>query len=123
MIATFFYERDENYKNVNDELKKCLRVAKGIDEAARVWLKQAALAATDEATIEWLENANAFDKEDQFPEIFQELHCDIENIQEGKIEQDINKLSSNIKMLEAFDELNKMLHAQYKVELEKAKYE
>lgn len=119
----FFEDRADISESVPDELKKWLDLAKGIDEAARVWLKyvfkQAALAATDESTIEWLENANAFQEEDHFSVIFRDLHNDIENFGDGKVQKNRNKLYSNIKKLEAFAELNQMLLTEYKRDFEK----
>lgn len=120
----FFYEDIANTPdNVPEELKKWLDLAKGIDEAARVWLKyvfkQAALAATDESTIEWLENAYTLPEEDNFSEIFRELHKVIENFGDGKIQKDRDKLYSNINKLEVFAELNQMLLREYRGELEK----
>lgn len=119
----FFEDRADISESVPDDLKKWLDVAKGIDEAARVWLKyvfkQAALAATDESTIEWLENADALQEKDHFSVIFRELHIDFENLEDGKVQNDRNKLYSNIKKLEAFAELNQMLLTEYRLELEK----
>lgn len=118
----FFEDRADIPDSITDELKEWLDVAKGIDEAARVWLKyvfkQAALAATDESTIEWLENTAALQEKDHFSVIFRELHNDIENFRDGKVQKDRSKLNSNIKKLEAFAELNQILLTEYRRELE-----
>ncbi|MGM0881392.1 MAG: hypothetical protein ACQEXQ_10175 [Bacillota bacterium] len=122
----FFGNRDNASESVPDEIKKWLDVAKGIDEAVRIWLKyvfkQAALAATDESTIEWLENAAALQEEDHFPVIFRDLHSDTEIWEDGEEAKDIERrrISSNISKLEAFAELNQILLADYKRKLEEA---
>jgi len=119
----FFEDSTDIPENDTDELKNWLDVAKKIDEAARVWLKyvfkQAALAATDESTLEWLENAYTLQEEDHFSVIFRELHNDVESFGEGKVQKDRKKLYSNIKKLEVFAELNQMLLTEYRRELEK----
>ncbi|WP_053361375.1 hypothetical protein [Bacillus sp. FJAT-27251] len=119
----FFEDRIDNFESVPDELKEWLEVAKGIDEAARVCLKyvfkQAALAATDESTIEWLENAAALREEDHFSVIFRELHVDIEDFEDVVVQKDRDKLYSNIKKLEAFAKFNQMLLTEFRLELEK----
>lgn len=119
----FFEDRADIPESVPDEIKRWLNMAKGIDEAARVWLeyvfKQASLAATDEATIEWLENAIALQEEDQFSVVFRYLHSGFESNVDGKVQKDRNKLHSNINKLEAFAELNQILLAEYRCELKK----
>jgi hypothetical protein len=120
----FFEDRDDTSENVPDELNKWLDVARGIDDAARVWLKyvfkQAALAATDESIIEWLENSVALQERDHFTVIFRDLHSDAEVWQEGgeANEKEREKISSHIMKLEAFAEFNQMLLNEYKRELE-----
>lgn len=122
----FFDNRKEKKDGVPEEVQKWLDIADGIDEAARVWLKyafdQAALAATDDSTIEWLENAAALQEEDKFSVIFRELHSDIDEIWgDGQKENERNReiIVSRIKKLKVFAELNQLLLAEYMHELKK----
>lgn len=122
----FFENRKETTDNVPEEVQKWLDVADGIDEAARVWLKyvfeQAALAATDDSTIEWLENSAALQEEDNFSVIFRELHSDIDDIW-GELQEENEKkrktIISRIKKLEVFAELNQLLLTEYRDGLKK----
>jgi hypothetical protein len=119
----FFEDRDDTAENFPDELNKWLDAARGIDDTARVWLKyvfkQAALAATDESTIEWLENSVALQERAHFTVIFRDLHSDAEVWEEGEEanEKERKKISSHIKKLEAFTELNQILLTEYKQKL------
>lgn len=92
-----------------------------------MWLKyvfeQAALAATDDSSIEWLENSVALQEEDNFLVIFRELHSDIDdNWGEGQKENERKRkiIVSRIKKLEAFAELNQLLLTEYRNELVKS---
>lgn len=122
----FFENRKEKKDGVPEEVQKWLDIADGIDEAARVWLKyvfeQAALAATDDSTIEWLENSAALQEEDNFSVIFRELHSDIDDIW-GELQEENEKnrktIISRIKKLETFVELNQLLLTEYRDELKK----
>jgi hypothetical protein len=64
----FFYSFIDSQSSVqgnsienSDEIQKWLDIAQGIDQAARIWLdyvfRLAAIQATDEKTIMWLENS------------------------------------------------------------------
>lgn len=120
-----FGDRDDSSERVPEEINKWLEVAKGIDEAARVWLKyvlkQAALAATDESTIEWLENSASLQERDNFSLIFRDLHSNTEVWEDGEDAQEIErkKIFGYITKLEAFAELNQMLLTEYRHKLEK----
>ncbi len=121
----FFREPDEIPESLPDELSKWIEIAKGIDDAARVWLKyvfkQAAIVATDEASIEWLENSAALQERDNFSVLFRELHSDIDVWGDDMESQEIKreKISLYISKLEAFAELNQTLLDEYKNELKK----
>lgn len=122
----FFGNRKETTDSVPEEVQKWLDIADGIDEAARVWLKyvfgQAALAATDDSTIEWLENSVSLQQEDNFSVIFRELHSDIDDIwREGQNENEKKRktINSRIKKLEVFAELNQLLLSEYRDGLKK----
>ncbi|OXM82526.1 hypothetical protein CF651_30545 [Paenibacillus rigui] len=123
----FFENRKEKKDGVPEEVQKWLDLAEGIDEAARVWLKyvleQAALAATDDSTIEWLENSVALQEDDHFSVIFRDLYSDIDDIWgEGQKQNEMKRktINSRIKKLEAFAELNQLLLSEYKNELMKS---
>ncbi|WP_281884187.1 hypothetical protein [Paenibacillus sp. YYML68] len=123
----FFFENRRDAKDcVPEEVQNWLDVANGIDEAARVWLKyvfeQASLAATDDSTLEWLENSVALQDDDHFPVIFRDLYSDINNLWgKGQNENDKKQkiIISRIKKLEAFEELNQFLLSEYREELKK----
>ena len=107
---------DESAENI-DEIKKWLDIAKGIDQVARIWLEyvfgQAAMNATDEKTIKWLENAVRLTERDDISIIvyLTELGTDKENV--GTVEQERRakekKLKSRIEMLDAFNGFNKIM--------------
>lgn len=121
----FFEDRDDSSESVQGDVKKWLDVAEGIDDAARIWLKyvfkQAALAATDESTIEWLENSAALQEEDEFSIIFQDLHSDTEVWEDSEEanEKERQKIYAHIKKLEAFAEINQLLLNEYNGTLER----
>ncbi|MCW3794423.1 hypothetical protein OM416_22725 [Paenibacillus sp. LS1] len=120
----FFENREDTTDKFPEEVQKWLDIADGIDEATRVWLKyvfeQAALAATDDFTIEWLENSAVLQEEDNFSLIFRELHSDIDDIWgEGQKENERKRkiIESRIGKLESFSELNELLLGEYRDEL------
>ncbi|WP_185602366.1 hypothetical protein [Paenibacillus sp. 598K] len=122
----FFENRKEKKDGVPEEVQKWLDVADGIDEAARVWLKyvfeQAALAATDDSTIEWLENSAALQDDDHFSVIFRDLYSDVSDIWgEGQKQNEKKRqtILSRIKKLEVFSEFNQLLLTEYRDELKK----
>ncbi len=124
----FFENRKESTDSVPEEVQKWLDVADGIDEAVRVWLKyvfeQAALAATDDSTIEWLENSVAIQESDHFSIIIQELYSDLDDIGVVRQEEDEKQrktIISRIKKLEAFSKFNQLLLTEYRNELKKHK--
>lgn len=123
----FFFENRRDAKDsVPEEVQKWLDVANGIDEAVRVWLKyvfeQAALAATDDSTIEWLENSAVLQEDDHFSVIFRDLYSDINDVWGEGLKQNEKKrktILSRIKKLEAFSEFNQLLLTEYRDELKK----
>ncbi|WP_341279737.1 hypothetical protein [Paenibacillus sp. FSL H8-0537] len=122
----FFESKEDATENVPEEVQKWMDIANEIDEAARVWLKyvfeKAVMAATDNSTIEWLENSVALQEEDKFSVIFRDLHSDIDDIWgEGQKENERKRkiIISRIKKLEAFAEMNQLLLTEYGDELKK----
>lgn len=120
----FFENKEDTTDNVSKEVQKWLKVANGIDEAARIWLKyvfeQAALAATDDSIIEWLENSAALQEEDNFSLILRDLYSDIDDIwgeEQNENERKRKIIISRIKKLEDFAELNQLLLTEYRDEL------
>lgn len=110
----------------SDEVQQWLDVARGIDQAARVWLEyvshQAALNATDEKTITWLENAVGLPASDDIPIIVRLIHAESENESEETAERKRQakqeKLKSRIKQLDAFIDFSQDLRAAFVTELE-----
>jgi len=85
----------------------------------RVWLEyifqQAALNATDEKTIAWLENAVGLPASDDISIIVRLIGDDPENESKETIEQEQQakqeKLKSRIKQLDIFIEFSQVLHS------------
>ena len=108
-----------------DEVQRWLGVARGIDQAARVWLEcvfhQAALKATDEKTIAWLKNAMGLPTGDDVSIIVRLIHTEPENESEETAERQRQvkqeKLKSRIKQLDAFIDFNQDLRAVFVTEL------
>ncbi|MBI5849357.1 MAG: hypothetical protein HZB31_15670 [Nitrospirae bacterium] len=104
----------------SDAIKQWLDIARGIDQAARIWLEyvfyQAALNATDEKTIKWLQNAVGPFEGDDISIIVQLVQAEPEN--EGKEQQDKKEeLESRIKQLDAFNDFSQNLRAAFSNEL------
>jgi len=110
----------------SDEVQQWLDVARGIDQAARVWLEyvfhQAALNATDEKTITWLENAVGLPAGDDISIIVRLFHAEPEDESEETAERERQakqeKLRSRIKQLDAFIDFSQDLRAAFVTELE-----
>ena len=127
----YFYARKNYSERVaseenSDDVQKWLDIAQGIDQAARIWLEyvfqQAALCATDENTIEWLEHAIDM-PDNQDVSLISQL---IEVVYEGKdtelVEPEAKarqeQLKTRIKQLDAFNSFNEMLRTTLAAELE-----
>jgi hypothetical protein len=118
-------ESDDSGKDSN-EVQQWLDVARGIDQAVRVWLEyvfqQAALNATDEKTIAWLENAIGLSSSNDISIIVRLIDDDLENGSKETTEleqQDKQeKLKSRIKQLDVFIEFSQVLHKSFLAELE-----
>lgn len=110
----------------SDEVQQWLDNALRIDQAARVLLEfvfhQAALNATNEKTISWLENAVSFPDSDDVSVIVQLIHAESEKeseeIAERKRQAKQEKLEGRIKQLDALIDLGQMLRAEFMTELE-----
>lgn len=110
----------------SNEVQQWLDIAQGIDQAARVWLEfafhQAALKATDEKTISWIENAIGLPEGDDTSTITHLLHIDLENESKETAEQKQQakqkQLTSRIQKLDAFINFNQILRAAFVAELE-----
>ncbi|HKZ37060.1 MAG TPA: hypothetical protein VJ184_05390 [Chryseolinea sp.] len=120
-------EKGESGEN-SDDVQMWLGIARGIDQAARVWLEyvfhQAALSATDENTITWLENAVGRPGSEETSIIVRLIESgqeDIEETAEQERQAKREKLKSRIKQLDAFKELNKILRAAFVTELKTMK--
>lgn len=123
----FFRNRKKTKDNVPEEVQKWLDIANGIDEAARVWLKyvfkQAASAATDTDTLDWLENSAALQEDDPYSFILQDLYIDdIWGETQNENEKKRKSLIKKIEKLESFAELNQLLLKENRDELKKYEY-
>lgn len=78
------------------------------------------MVATDESTIEWLENSIAFREKDHFYAIFREFLSDTEVWEDGENvhDKECKKIRSYIAKLEAFAEFNQILIEEYKNKLD-----
>jgi hypothetical protein len=127
----YFYARQKSSGRVSseensDDVQKWLDIARGIDQAARIWLEyvfqQAALCATDENTITWLEHAVEMpDNEDvsviaHLVEVVYEGKDTDFAEQEAKARQE--QLKTWIKQLDVFNNFNQMLRTTLAAELE-----
>jgi hypothetical protein len=101
----------------SDEIQKWLDIAEGIDQAARIWLKYvfnyASALATDEKTVQLLENAVRVTERDDISLIVYLTELEI-NKENGDVDEQVQhakeeKLKSSIEKLEAFDKFNKTL--------------
>jgi hypothetical protein len=118
-------EPDDSVEDSN-EVQKWLDIAQGIDQAARVWLEfvfhQAALNATNEKTILWLENEVGLPDSDDVSIIGRLIHAESENVSEEIIEgirqAEQEKLEGRLKQLDTFIDFSKMLRAEFMAELE-----
>lgn len=130
--TSYFYDKPSSHSPDSDilntdtvEVQKWLNIADVIDQAARTWLEyvfyQAALSATDDKTITWLENALDVHHNKDIAVILRLYDVDREdeveqsNGQKQRIKQE--KLRSRIKQLDAFIHFSKELRATYEAEL------
>lgn len=130
--APYFYSsprsslETDDFAEDSNEVQQWLDVARGIDQAVRVLLEyvfhQAALNATDERTVMWLENAVGLPTGDDVPIIVRLLQAESENEGEDTAEREQQtkreRLESRIKQLDAFVDLSQLLRAAFVTELE-----
>ena len=103
----------------SDNVQKWLDIVQAIDRAARVWLEyvfhQAALSATNEKTILWLENALGLPGGDDMSLIVRLIRAESGSDNEEDIEKERQvqreKLESKIKQLDAFVDFSRELRA------------
>lgn len=120
------YVEGEEANKVPKSVKQWLDIALGIDQIARIWLnyvfKQAALSATDENTIKWLENSVDLQDNIDTSIIIRLLSENSLNSDDVYIENMKQKkrvlIISRIKKLEAFNEFNQKLISIFQKELE-----
>lgn len=124
----FYRDQDSSKKDKSgkksDGVEEWLSIARGIDQAARIWLEyvfhQAALNATDKKTITWLENAVSGPNRDDVSVIvrlIEEGAGDIEDVDEKVEAARQDKLKSRIEKLDAFSTFSKLLQADLAKEL------
>lgn len=122
----YFYSfKTDHSSNEANEVQQWLDIALGIDEAARVWLEhvfhQAALNASDDRTLTWLENTMGLPESDDVQivnHILEIYHVDDNEgdlLQAVRIKQD--KIESSIKKLDTFIQFSQILRAEFSDEL------
>jgi hypothetical protein len=125
----YFYQGQDSSKKEksgkkSDGVEEWLSIARGIDQAARIWLEyvfhQAALSAMDKKTISWLESAVSGSNRDEVSIIVRLVEAgaqDIDETNEQEQKAKREKLKSRIQKLAAFNEFSKLLLASYITEL------
>lgn len=109
----------DNSDEIADGVQEWIDIARGIDQAARVWLEyifqQAALSAADEETISWLVNSVGSSKLEDTSIVFRLIGLGNESDSEGIAEEEKKaqqeKLQFRIKQLDAFNEFNQNLRS------------
>ena len=129
----FFYSRPEFDEKKTKKMTKKEKITKGwldsarqIDKTARVWLefifRQAALSATDEKTLSWLENADSLPDSKDVSIVVRLLRGKLTGEDEDPIEQSRQsrreELEARIEQLHAFDKFNQVIRAIFQAELE-----
>jgi len=118
----YFYSRDnlpqkDGSKDDAGEVYKWLEMAQGIDQAARLLLEyvfsQAAIRATDENTIQWLESAVGRSETDESEIIVRLIGVDSSDQTETNADQERQRnqeqLQSRIKQLDVFSDFSRAL--------------
>jgi len=127
----YFYRGQDSLKKSRsgkklDEIQTLLDIAKGIDQAARIWLEyifhQAALSATDKKTITWLENAIGDSSKADASIIVRLLEQGMANNDEDILEKELQvkqeQLKLRIEQLDGFNDFNQSLREILVKELE-----
>jgi len=118
-------EEDDSSEEPN-EVQQWLDIAQGIDQAARVLIEfvfhQAAINATDEKTVSWLENAMGLPNNDDVSIIVQLAYPESENeseeIAEKQRKAKLEKLERRIKQFDAFVAFSKLVRENLIAEFE-----
>jgi len=114
----FFYRNQSEDEEPDDDLvKKSMRAAQIIDEAARVWLecilKDAVEFATDDKIKEWLKMAMPTKRRDEINIYFKILNSDDNDDLKSRIESQINHLEKRIEQLNGFRDYSEMIYANF----------
>ena len=115
--------KDESVTCTQDTVNQYLKLATGIDEVVRIWLKfvfqQASMHALDDKTKEWIEAAASFADNDEI-ELISRLLSDYrsDNHNTAKEEDKKKLIERRIEQLKSFREFNEELISMYKVELD-----
>ena len=125
-IRSYYFNEPSEPSKIDDSVQKWLDIASGIDQVVRIWLayvfKQAALCATDEKTIAWLENSFDLNENDDVLTIIHLLPDIIsksDEMPDERIKQEkIELLNNKIKKLEEFSEFNQKLILIIRKEIE-----
>lgn len=123
----FFYSiKTDDTNKESSEVQQWLDIALSIDEAARVWLEyvfhQAALNASDDRTLTWLENAMSLPESDDVQIVNHILEINNIDDNEGDLLQEARirqvMIESRIKKLDGFIQFSQILRAEFADELE-----
>lgn len=116
---TYFYSTSSDDSNEStDNVQQWINAALVIDQAARVWLehvfRQAALSATDEKTLTWLEKSASFPNTDDVSAITYMLDLAQHNNDEDAVQQaKQERIKSRIEILDAFIEFSQLLRTEF----------
>ena len=110
----FFYRnQSEDEEPTDDLVKKSMKAAQIIDEAARVWLecifKDSIELATDDKIKEWVKMAMPTKRRDEVNIYFEVLNPDDNDDQKSRIENQIKHIETRIEQLKGFRDYNEKL--------------
>jgi DNA-binding transcriptional regulator/RsmH inhibitor MraZ len=122
----FFYRNQlEDEEPTDDLVKKSMKAAQIIDEAARVWLecifKDAIELATDDKIKEWLKIALPIKRRDEVNIYFKVLNSDDNDNLESRIKNQINHLEKRIEQLNGFKEYSERIRTSFTNQITKLK--
>lgn len=112
----YFYRKPYREVKIESKIQKWMEIAKGIDDAARVWLtyvfEEASKETLDEEMVEWLKNSIDFQEKDDVSIIIKMLPnylLETEEMTDDFNENRIKLIKSRIEKLENFNRFNSNL--------------
>lgn len=117
----YFFDRNDSSKGDSEEFNSLLDLAIEIDKVARIWilhiLNKATKISTNEATIKWLEISKGQIEKNKMTVLYEELIWGTDDFTDSETQNDIDRLSFNIKTLEKFEKINQLIMEEYKSEI------